>query len=200
MNAIDPTKILSYGAIGLGFLLAFLSYRLLAKEQDRVEARSAMIRAIYSFMGFSFLLALLGFAGEFLKNVGPLGPRKPTVGVNAYLLEARPLKTVVGDAAASRSEIENIVANQFATNIQKKCFPVPPDREFHGTVTALVYKGSGGYANNVSIEDANFEKSAESCIFTLARGTAFPEPVGEGNPTEHQYWLSAKIVVLSNPK
>jgi hypothetical protein len=68
LNAIDPVRILSYGAVGLGFLLAFLAYRLLAKEQAGARPRPTMIRAIYSFMGFSFLLCLLGFVGEFLKT------------------------------------------------------------------------------------------------------------------------------------
>jgi hypothetical protein len=65
---VDPAKLLSYGAIGLGFLLAFMAYLLLSGEQKRAQPRQSIIRAIYSFMIFAFALAFLGFANEFAKN------------------------------------------------------------------------------------------------------------------------------------
>lgn len=68
MNSIDPTKLLNYGAIGLGFLLAYLSFRLLSKEQQIVNPRPAMLKAVYMFMTFSFLLSLFGFGTEIFKN------------------------------------------------------------------------------------------------------------------------------------
>jgi hypothetical protein len=68
MTSLDPAKLLSYGAIGLGFLLAFLAYLLLSHEQKVPKPRQAIIRAIYSFMLFSFVLAMLGFVTELMKN------------------------------------------------------------------------------------------------------------------------------------
>jgi hypothetical protein len=75
MGNIDPAKLLSYGAVGLGFLLAFLSYLLLSAEQKRSEEpRPKMIQSIYSFMLFSLLISFLGFGSEILKSgVGKAG-------------------------------------------------------------------------------------------------------------------------------
>ena len=67
MNTVDPTKILSYGAIGLGFLLAFLAFTLLRSEQKRNAPNPVMVRAIYFFMLFAFLLSVVGFGSELLK-------------------------------------------------------------------------------------------------------------------------------------
>ena len=67
MGNINVSDILGYGVIGLGFLLALFAFRLLSNEQKRDEPRKSMIRAIYSFMLFSLLLSVIGFAGEFSK-------------------------------------------------------------------------------------------------------------------------------------
>src|SRR5882724_2622273 len=66
---IDATKALSYGAIGLGCILAILAYRLLAKEQQQKEVRDKVIRAIYAFMVFSFLLTACGIVTEYLREI-----------------------------------------------------------------------------------------------------------------------------------
>jgi hypothetical protein len=59
---------LTYGAIGLGLGLAVLAYLLLRKEQEIVEPRTKIIKAIYVFMGFALLLTAGGFMGEYLKS------------------------------------------------------------------------------------------------------------------------------------
>ncbi|MFQ5770843.1 MAG: hypothetical protein ACE5HX_09925, partial [bacterium] len=64
----NVVEILGYGVIGLGFLLAFLAYRLLGKEQNKDKPRPALIRAIYVFMAFSVVLSLIGFASEFFEK------------------------------------------------------------------------------------------------------------------------------------
>jgi hypothetical protein len=194
---MDPGKILSYGAIGLGFLLAFLAYRLLASEQKRDTPRAPMVHAIYTFMLFAFLLSILGFGGEYLKNQASQPSRAVPKRVVISLLEARPKKTTMGDAAASLSEIDNILTGTVATAIERKCFSTPIDREFHGTISALIYGGSGGYANNESFSDTNFEENAKGCIGTIFRGISFPEPLSK-NPNEtfeSEYWITAKIDV-----
>lgn len=59
-------KILGYGVIGLGFLLALLSYRLLSKEQQRDQPRLVMLRSIMIFMAFSIALCVVGLCSNFL--------------------------------------------------------------------------------------------------------------------------------------
>jgi hypothetical protein len=66
---MDFVSILQFGAIGLGFLLAFLAYKLLANEQSRDTPRSNIITAIYVFMVFSFLLVILGGSFKALPGV-----------------------------------------------------------------------------------------------------------------------------------
>jgi hypothetical protein len=63
--------ILSYGVIGLGFILAMLAYQLLTREQQQRSGRSKILRAIYGFMIFSVVLCLIGFFAQFLAPVYP---------------------------------------------------------------------------------------------------------------------------------
>ena len=67
MQNINVYQILSYGVIGLGFLLAFLAYHLLRREQQR-EPRKEFLGAIYVFMVFSVALCILGFISELSNN------------------------------------------------------------------------------------------------------------------------------------
>jgi hypothetical protein len=62
---IDVVKILGYGVLGLGFLLALLAYRLLSKEQGKQTPHPDAFRAIYVFMGFSLALCILGLVSQF---------------------------------------------------------------------------------------------------------------------------------------
>ena len=66
MNKFDVIEILRLGVIGLGFLLAFLAYRLLAKEQSKKEPHEKNIRAIKQFMGFSIILCLIALVSNFI--------------------------------------------------------------------------------------------------------------------------------------
>jgi hypothetical protein len=65
---VDVFKILSYGVLGLGFLLALLAYRLLTQEQEKPTERPAMLRSIYIFMVFSLLLCRVGIIGQLIPN------------------------------------------------------------------------------------------------------------------------------------
>ncbi|KOY86042.1 hypothetical protein AD998_07685 [bacterium 336/3] len=65
---MDIMQVLSYGVIGLGFFLAFFSYKLLLEEQKRNEPRRSIIRSIYLFMVFSIVLLVLGVTNELWKN------------------------------------------------------------------------------------------------------------------------------------
>ncbi|WP_162600985.1 hypothetical protein [Paraburkholderia sp. C35] len=66
MSHFDPIEVLKYGVIGLGFLLAYLAYRLLRKEQEQRgdRPRPHLVRAISYFMVFSIVLVGLGFISE----------------------------------------------------------------------------------------------------------------------------------------
>ena len=61
-------NILGYGFIGLAFLLAFLAFNLLAKEQKNVSPRGSMITSIFVFMLFSLVLAGGGIFLEYKDN------------------------------------------------------------------------------------------------------------------------------------
>jgi len=63
-------EILSYGVIGLGFLLALLSYRLLAREQHRDSPRKNILHSILIFMVFSIILCLVGLWGTAIEKSG----------------------------------------------------------------------------------------------------------------------------------
>jgi len=67
-GSIDPGSILKFGVIGLGFLLAFLSYNLLRKEQKRELPRKILLNSILIFMVFSVIICSIGLFSEFLKR------------------------------------------------------------------------------------------------------------------------------------
>jgi hypothetical protein len=197
MSSIDPAKVLSYGAIGLGFLLAFLAYSLILSEQRRDRPRRSIIRTIYSFMIFSFTLCLLGFGSEMWKNIGASNQKQDSKKLSVMLLSARPQETTAGKSDTSRKEIENILRNSVAAQLAAKCFRGTVDRELYATIDALVYKGSGGYANNVSVKDTNLDEQQRKCVEDVLRGTSFPEPIGpvSDDPREVTYWLTARLEV-----
>lgn len=68
MDKINLFELLSYGAIGLGCILAVLAYFLLKNEQKQKDIRGQMLTAIYVFMGFSVLLVLMGFVSEYFQD------------------------------------------------------------------------------------------------------------------------------------
>jgi hypothetical protein len=67
MEQLSVYNILGYGVIGLGFLLAFFAYCLLAREQQKAEASRPVLTAIYVFMLFSVVLCGAGFASEYIR-------------------------------------------------------------------------------------------------------------------------------------
>src|SRR5260370_40234402 len=64
METLSFYNLLSYGAIGLGCILAALAYFLLRKEQDQPKPRQQMLTSVYIFMAFSLVLTGLGFGAE----------------------------------------------------------------------------------------------------------------------------------------
>ena len=110
MSTVNPYEILSYGTIGLGFLLAFLAYRLLSKEQELKEPRRPILGAINTFMAFSIALCVIGFGSEFFRS-SPAETSEATGDqdkgniVTVKLLSAKPEATTIGDPEASVKEI-----------------------------------------------------------------------------------------------
>lgn len=64
LEHIDITRILGIGIIGLGFLLAFLAFRLLNREQAVAKPRETILKAINRFMIFSVGLCIIGLSSE----------------------------------------------------------------------------------------------------------------------------------------
>lgn len=61
---MSVVQILQIGVIGLGFLLAFLAYSLLTKEQKQNTPRSDILKSIYIFMSFSVVLCVIGIVSQ----------------------------------------------------------------------------------------------------------------------------------------
>ncbi len=58
LESFDVVKILGYGLSGFAFLLVFLAFMLLRKEQDKPEPRKLIIQTIQMFMGLCLILSL----------------------------------------------------------------------------------------------------------------------------------------------
>jgi hypothetical protein len=65
---LNVLEILKIGAIGLGFLLALMSYNLIKKEQEKPKPSNTILRSAKGFMIFSIILMLLGIISEFIKT------------------------------------------------------------------------------------------------------------------------------------
>lgn len=89
-SIMSEFNILGYGVIGLGFLLANLSYRLLVKEQRVERPRKQIIRSIYAFMSFSLVLCAGGLFSEFYKGstVKPIDTQEAVKSVSMEQLES----------------------------------------------------------------------------------------------------------------
>ena len=197
MSLADAPSILKYGALGFGLLLAVLAYRLLEREQGKTPPRPRMLWAIYVFMSFAVVLAAMGFISEALTRLALGGSLSKHV--TTTLLDAHPTQTVIGDASASREEIENVLTNTVRRRLEQACFNPPPDHDVYGIVDALISQGSSGYANNVSIRDTNFSQRQQNCSIAVFRGSVFPEPPppagGNASSGDREYWISARITV-----
>ncbi len=58
LQSLDVVKILGYGLSGFAFLLVFLAFMLLRKEQDKPEPRKMIIQTIQMFMGLCLVLSI----------------------------------------------------------------------------------------------------------------------------------------------
>lgn len=205
---INPYEILGYGVIGLGFLLALFSYRLLSIEQKKISPRKIMLNAINIFMAFAIIMCVVGVFGEFVRNNSDLiGYHESSKnGISVQLISARPGNTNIGNSNSSIREIENLLTNNVSNNLFELCFSDKIEQELYGKVNFLVYQGSNGFANNVTIKETNIDNSYFSCIKDVFRGTKFPEPIdlpdtlinretGKEYSEAPSYWVTAIIKV-----
>lgn len=72
LSKLNIVEILKIGSIGLGFLLALMSYILLKKEQEKDKPNKSFLNTTRTFMLFSILIMLLGIISEFLKTKSSL--------------------------------------------------------------------------------------------------------------------------------
>lgn len=89
MKHLNVLEILRLGAIGLGFLLALMSYRLLAKEQANAEPRRLILSAIKTYMTFALILAALATASEITLRLWGGTEAKNSFDFTSYLAEMR---------------------------------------------------------------------------------------------------------------
>jgi len=73
LDGLKVVEILQIGVIGLGFLLAFLAYHLLTKEQRQDNPRPIIIRSIHVFMTFSVVLCLIGVLSQQIQGLFKAG-------------------------------------------------------------------------------------------------------------------------------
>lgn len=75
LKELNIVEILKIGSIGLGFLLALMSYMLIKREQERERPNKSFLNTARTFMLFSILIMLLGIISEFLKTKSSLNIR-----------------------------------------------------------------------------------------------------------------------------
>ncbi len=109
MKNIDVVAILQYGVIGLGFLLALLSYHLLRKEQAHEPPRRPIINAIYAFMSFSVILCLVGLLSERLSEI---------LGTKSAIPHIQIVSGLQKQIEDGRLEIENLTKKNADLNMQ----------------------------------------------------------------------------------
>jgi len=135
LDSINVIDILGFGIIGLGFLLALMAYRLLAREQGRARTRKNMLRAVYIFMAFSVVLIIIGFASESLDNSPIEPPPDSTPDVKATVA-AIVSTTLASQPTSPIPDVTATVTAALATALASQPTPSIPD--VTATVTAAV--------------------------------------------------------------
>ncbi|XXF81417.1 hypothetical protein P2318_17175 [Myxococcaceae bacterium GXIMD 01537] len=114
MNGLDVVSILQVGLSGLGFLLAFLAYRLLASEQKTAKPRLEVLRAARNFLLLCIVLVVIvgGFqvSGHLMKPDPAVvsGCRRSLDKLKVEVREAETveqLRTAVGEEVQACSQM-----------------------------------------------------------------------------------------------
>lgn len=97
LGALDIPKILGYGALGFGAILAVLAFRLLRREQDQTAARPQIVHLIYAYLSFALLLSVLGFGAEIYRDKTVRQRDQRIVELEATLAKSREILLVLLD-------------------------------------------------------------------------------------------------------
>jgi hypothetical protein len=124
MQEVSFFQVLSYGAIGLGCILAVLAYRLLSQAQNsKTGPAESMLRAIYAYMGFCLALTGLGFAAELTKVwFNDRAAQHKIADLNTQLEKARGSETTIADIQKKLStsrEVLNVLMEQKVGKVAK---------------------------------------------------------------------------------
>lgn len=135
MAKIDVLEILRLGAIGLGFLLAWMAYRLLAVEMKAKTPRPEILKSIREYMVFAIaivLLAILGDVGRKLLDGGP-APKPVDFELKPYVQELRAGNTsyarepdMVREDQLTQGEYRDLPFDLEAGNCAEAIVAVPP--------------------------------------------------------------------------
>jgi hypothetical protein len=113
--------ILGMGSAGLGFLLAFLSFRMLSREQRNESVRKPMLYAVYVFMVFSIVLCMIGIFGQPLTAAG--NPVEPVDNSDNQAHCQKMLTDVKNELAVCRNDSEQNIGPNSLSLISSRYFP-----------------------------------------------------------------------------
>lgn len=180
MDNLSVYQILSYGVIGLGFLLAFFAYRLLALEQQGTP-REAIIKAIYYFMGFSILLCVIGFASEVYGRGS-----KEVLDDSAESSSLDDCRDTLDKTQMEKLQLEGDRKRLLDSTVKISDFPLISDRHFKQTATSdEILTTIGHLVKNVEKLDS-YNKHYAYKLFELETmigrfGTNIPTDLREDN-------------------
>lgn len=119
MEYFDIAKILSYGLSGLSFLLIFMTYNLIAKEQRRRTPRKEILGTIRLFMGLVLLcITIVGFFGvPTLSDNIALKRHNDTLKVENYKINS--LYEIKEDYELLEENAQNLSTDSVANIIEK---------------------------------------------------------------------------------
>jgi hypothetical protein len=177
-DKFDIVRILSVGTIGLGFLLAFLAFRLLNREQGVARPRDRMLKAITGFMVFSFSLCVIGLSAELYRihrspannpNVTPtqsgsfielaaeeLNPAKETASLFLAQLDESHYEEAYGIVSDTLKKTENLSDFKHQAVFYLKTFGKNKDRKFDSALK------DGGETSGGSIYYITFVSAYEN--------------------------------------
>lgn len=109
ITIINP-EYLKYGAIGLSFLLAFLSFGLLTKEQSKKIPNNKIINSIYIFMSFSLILSVISFGLDYFKENNTNKVEMSKIDQNKKIFETQAkLRDIQKDLSNTQRGISNMI-------------------------------------------------------------------------------------------
>lgn len=116
-------EVLKLGFIGLGFLLALLSFWLLRSEQNKNQPNPNMITPIYVFMGFSLIMAgaamFLQFNNSASEKAAILTPYKLALVSLAGLIESKEIISLRDNPDTAQSDVAKKLSEEIEEYRQK---------------------------------------------------------------------------------